>query len=78
MEDIPIGGCVYLVEIFSTLLTKILLWRALLGHYSDASAVLPNFTDVALYEEPRSFVGEFQSREETAILSVFRVLGIVV
>lgn len=52
----PVAGSVYPMEVLPTLLAKVFVRRAFLGHDADARAVLPDLADVALDVEPRNIV----------------------
>lgn len=44
------------MQIFATLLAKILIWARFLGHDADAGTVLPDLANVALHKEASCIV----------------------
>lgn len=62
--NIPVHSRVNLVEVFATILAKILVGGALFGENADTGAVLPNFADIALHEETRDFIRQLDACKE--------------
>lgn len=70
--NVPITRGVNLVEVLTTLLAKIFIWRTFRAKDTDASAVLPNFANVALNEEASDVLSEFNGGKEIGVWSVDR------
>lgn len=66
-----------LVEVLTTFFAEVLVGGALLCENTDASAVLPDLADVALYEEARDFLGQLDASEEVGFGILLPVLGIL-
>lgn len=66
------------VEVFSTLLAKVFIRRALCAEDADARAVLPDLTDITLNEEASNIFSEFNGSKEVCVWAVERgAAGIV-
>lgn len=64
---LPIDGCVDFVKIFATLVAEIFVWGCFGAKDTNASTVLPHFTNVALDEEARNILCQLNRREKVGV-----------